>query len=201
LSPRAAPLALAVALAAGLLACSDDGRELQPPSADQTTTLPTLPSTSSTQPAPAVMTLEPREFTVNGAIPGLFSCDGINTSPPLAWTGVPEAATELVVVVNDPDAGGFVHWVIAGLDPGSTGIDAGAVPEGAVQATNDGGSVGWTGPCPPAGQTHDYVFTLYALAEPLGLQPGLAGREAADLARAAAIATSTFTANFTRPSS
>jgi len=33
---------------------------------------------------------------------------------------------------------------------------------------NSTGRVGWTGPCPPIGN-HHYVFTLIALAAPLGL--------------------------------
>jgi hypothetical protein len=33
------------------------------------------------------------------------------------------------------------------------------------------GRDGWAGPCPPSG-THRYVFTVYALSEPLGLGPG-----------------------------
>ena len=31
---------------------------------------------------------------------------------------------------------------------------------------------GWFGPCPPAGETHSYVFTLYALDKQTGLEPG-----------------------------
>jgi Raf kinase inhibitor-like YbhB/YbcL family protein len=187
--------AIWVCAALVLLACSDDGRELQPPSADQTTTLPT---TSTSVAAAAVMTFSSPSFAAGAAIPAEYTCDGESLSPALAWADLPDAAVELVVIVTDPDADGFVHWVIAGLDPASLGVDPGTVPEGAVEATNDAGSVGWTGPCPPPDESHQYVFTLYALAEPLGLQPGLAGRQAAELAQQAALANATFTANYAR---
>src|SRR2546423_849546 len=45
------------------------------------------------------------------------------------------------------------------------------------QGRNDGGSIGYTGPCPPAGPRHHYVFTLYAvdrrLAVPRGASPSV----------------------------
>jgi Raf kinase inhibitor-like YbhB/YbcL family protein len=91
---------------------------------------------------------------------------GQNVSPPLDWSGVPEDAGSLAISVVDPDAGGFVHWVISGLDPNSTGLAAGEVPPDAVQAPNDSGSTEYFGPCPP--ETHTYVFTLYALPQSFG---------------------------------
>ena len=38
--------------------------------------------------------------------------DHDNLSPPLEWSGVPEAAVDLAVLCEDPDAPGgrFVHW-------------------------------------------------------------------------------------------
>ena len=40
------------------------------------------------------------------------------------------------------------------------------------QGANDAGGTGWTGPCPPSGETHSYVFTLYALDAESGFQTG-----------------------------
>jgi Raf kinase inhibitor-like YbhB/YbcL family protein len=48
----------------------------------------------------------------------------------------------------------------------------GRLPNGAAQGENSRGDIGYTGPCPPGGQTHAYVMTLYALDAPLGLEPG-----------------------------
>jgi hypothetical protein len=41
-----------------------------------------------------------------------------------------------------------------------------------TQGTNSTGGIGWTGPCPPPGPAHHYVFRLYALDMPLRLQRG-----------------------------
>src|SRR5438067_13879094 len=52
------------------------------------------------------------EFTEGQAIPRRYACDGDGVSPPLAWSGAPGDAAALALVMDDPDAGGFVHWVV-----------------------------------------------------------------------------------------
>jgi Raf kinase inhibitor-like YbhB/YbcL family protein len=102
-----------------------------------------------------------------------FSCDGDNVSPALAWEKPPAGTVEQALVVDDPDApgGSFVHWVAYGIPPGQTEIASGST-EGLVEGANDTGGIGWTGPCPPEGETHGYVFTLYALEAMTGLEEG-----------------------------
>jgi Raf kinase inhibitor-like YbhB/YbcL family protein len=114
---------------------------------------------------PEPITVSSPAFPAGAAIPQRLTCDGDNRSPPLAWSGVPPGTVELAVVVDDPDAprGTYVHWVLVGLDPASTELAEGAVPQGARQLRNSAGKVGYTGPCPPGGWAHHYRFTIYAL--------------------------------------
>ena len=100
------------------------------------------------------------------------------SSPALSWSGVPAGAGSLVLLVDDPDAKDFVHWVV--LDMPAT-PPAGALPralDGVEDATTPGPqrlrNVGYGGPCPPSG-THQYRFVLYALAAPLGVAAGADG--------------------------
>lgn len=116
-------------------------------------------------------TLTSTAFAAGGSIPRRFTCDGADVSPALTWTGAPSGTAALVLVVDDPDARGWVHWLVLDL-PGTIN---GTLPEGVspsaadpAQGTNDFGRRGWGGPCPPSG-THRYTFTLYALGAPLGL--------------------------------
>ena len=112
----------------------------------------------------------------------LHTCDGDNHSPALAWQDVPEGTAELALIVDDPDAPGgtFTHWVVYAIPADYTGLDRGVPPgpvvSGAIslkQGPNDGSDLpGYTGPCPPGGETHDYVFTLYALDAETGLEGG-----------------------------
>ena len=75
----------------------------------------------------------------------------------------------------------FVHWVIAGLDPAAIALVEGDVPEGAVQALNYLGDVGYGGPCPPVGDdAHAYRLTAYALSKPLELADGALANEFLD---------------------
>lgn len=167
---RALLLLSSVGLLAG--ACSsEDGRVLPPPRPDQTTTTATTApdgagASSEGQGAVEVFSLFSDAFAGGGWIPQEHTCDGADVSPPLSWASTPPAA-ELAIVVRDPSADGFVHWVVTGIDPLVQGIGAGGVPEGAVEHENDFGTVGWRGPCPPEGEVHTYELALYALPEPL----------------------------------
>ena len=122
----------------------------------------------------AAFALTTSAFEPNGPIPRHFGCDGDGISPPLAWSGVPSGTVELALLVDDPDARGFVHWVAAGLPPTSAGLDEGATGSDAVpvEGRNGAGRNGWTPPCPPSG-THHYRFTLYAVSHALGLTDGV----------------------------
>jgi Raf kinase inhibitor-like YbhB/YbcL family protein len=115
-------------------------------------------------------TLTSSAFRDGQAIPRDLTCDGANTSPPLAWTGVPAGAAALVLVVDDPDANGFVHWLVLDLPAADGGLPGAVSPTAAKpqQGTNTFGKTGWDGPCPPSG-THHYRFVLTALTAPLAL--------------------------------
>jgi hypothetical protein len=59
------------------------------------------------------------------------------------------------------------------LDPAAGGLDEGDVPQGARQGCNGFGKQGYGGPCPAKGdEPHRYVFTLFAVSEPLSLEAG-----------------------------
>jgi Raf kinase inhibitor-like YbhB/YbcL family protein len=192
---------VACSLLAALAACSSsDGRTLPPPDSHRTTTSVSTPVVG--QPSDGgvveVFSLFSGAFVDGGAIPARYTCAGEGVSPPLSWTAVP-AAAELALVVRDPDAGGFVHWVVTGIDPAALGFGEGGVPESAVEAANQGGQLGWTGPCPPQGDgPHRYVFTLHALPEPLDLAPGTPGPDAAALVEGASSDAASVTGTFSR---
>jgi len=120
--------------------------------------------TTSTISLPAIRLSSPA-FAAGAGIPPRYTCDGVDISLPLRWSGVPARANSLELTMVDLDGGGFIHWSVTGLSPRLTGLSAGQVPPGAVQAPNDFGNVGYGGPCPDRGDApHQYELTLTALA-------------------------------------
>jgi Raf kinase inhibitor-like YbhB/YbcL family protein len=106
-----------------------------------------------------------------GDIPKQYTCDGSDISPPLAWSGAPPKTVGFVLVVEDPDAPGgtFRHWAAYDIAANTTSLPAGfhaGAPAPFAEGRNDFGKIGYSGPCPPPGQTHRYVFTLIPLSQP-----------------------------------
>ena len=118
-------------------------------------------------------------FEHNGRVPVKYTCNGKNTSPPLAIEDIPPGTESLAIIVDDPDAPGrtFVHWLIWDISP--TGELAENTAPG-TQGRNDFGKSAYGGPCPPSG-THRYFFRVYALGTTLGIAEG---SSRADLERA-----------------
>jgi Raf kinase inhibitor-like YbhB/YbcL family protein len=143
--------------------------------------------------------LQSPAFHQGGDIPAKFSCDGADVSPALAWRGVPSGARELALVMEDPDAGGFVHWTVLGIGPGTSRVREGQIPAGAVETENSFGERGWGGPCPPEGdEPHRYVFALYALRRRLGLDRDASPDEVREGLADAGLARGTLTGRFGR---
>lgn len=112
-----------------------------------------------------MLKIESPVFSEGDAVPGRFTCEGDNVSPPLSWSGVPEGTAALRLSLTDPDAprGTFTHWLVTGIDASSSDVGRGAVPAGGTEERNSFGETGYGGPCPPPGTPHRYVFTLEAL--------------------------------------
>jgi Raf kinase inhibitor-like YbhB/YbcL family protein len=103
-------------------------------------------------------------------IPSIYTCDADNFNPPLEIKDVPEDTKSLALIMDDPDAprGAFTHWLMWNIPPETKVIDENDWLDGAEQGINDGGQLGYMGPCPPEG-IHHYYFKLYALKSTLDL--------------------------------
>lgn len=120
-------------------------------------------------------------FNEGEDIPDMYSCNGVNISPPLNWDVIPEDTESIAIICEDPDASGdpWTHWIIFNLPADTRNLPEHVMgreelENGAMQGLNDFGSVGYGGPCPPSG-THRYLFKIYALDRKLDLPP-LIGR-------------------------
>jgi Raf kinase inhibitor-like YbhB/YbcL family protein len=118
------------------------------------------------------LSLSSPAFHAGSPIPQRYTCDGRDVSPPLRWSRVPSRARSLAVELEDPDAPGgvFVHWLLWNLSPRTRGIPVQVGRR--TQGRNSFGRIGYSGPCPPQGSTHHYVFTLFAVDRRLTLARG-----------------------------
>ena len=119
-------------------------------------------------------------FDNGGRIPDRYGRDGENVNPPLSVGMVPDEATTLALIVDDPDAvpvGGevFLHWLVWNVPASRTDIPAGWTPGTATVGENDFGNRRYDGPAPPD-REHTYRFKCYALRSALNV-PAAASKE------------------------
>ena len=113
-------------------------------------------------------------FADGNAVPARHTIDGDGTSPPLAWSGVPSAARQLVLLVEDADAltpmprVHAIAWDLHAAD--------GTLIEGGLGQVVGGPSLGKASSLvpaylpldPPTGHgAHRYAFQLFAIGDPL----------------------------------
>ena len=136
-------------------------------------------------------------FADGQSIPIRHTCDGEDVSPRIFFAGIPDGAAELALIVDDADAGGFVHWVAAGIPVTAREFAEGEPPGQYAAGTNDFGRAGYNGPCPPPGDgPHTYTFTLYALEQAPDVAEGVFAdelrAEIADITLGSAVTTGTY---------
>ncbi|MEM0467402.1 MAG: YbhB/YbcL family Raf kinase inhibitor-like protein [Candidatus Thermoplasmatota archaeon] len=139
----------------------------------------TILSGCTTKETPDVKTLSVSSsaFINWGPIPRVYTCDDKDISPPLSFSNIPENVSSFVIFMDDIDTPSedFVHWIIWNIPRNVTYLSAGQTTM-YPQGTNDFGTIGYRGPCPPAG-THRYSFTVYALDTMLSLNAGATKKE------------------------
>lgn len=114
------------------------------------------------------LTLTSPAFADGEDIPRKYTCEGEDTTFPLAWSGVPEGTKSLALTIFDPDAPrpqGWIHWAVYDLPADLRAVpEGGKLPDTAKFVRNDFDRDAYGGPCPPPGHgVHHYRITLYAL--------------------------------------
>ena len=123
-------------------------------------------------------------FVSGDALPERFTQDGENISPAISWNRGPAGTIAYAVIVEDNSVNRpepIVHWIVYDI-PGTVtrlplGVPVGdRLENGALQGKNIAGTSGYIGPKPPAVETHNYHFQVFALSGRLNLDPATADR-------------------------
>lgn len=204
--------------------CRDDGRTLRPPTSDQDATISLVITTENTPvfddpnvtefllPEESVASIDDTDtlpttvteylavapWRDGAAIDERYTCDGLNVAPALSWSAAPVGTVEIAITLTDLDAPGFAHWGIAGIPATNIALNEDTVPLGAYEAVNGNGALGYTGPCPPAGEPHTYAITVHYLDEATGLDDGVSVAELITLIDSSALASAEVTGTFSR---
>jgi len=122
----------------------------------------------------AAITVSSLAFADHAPIPARYTADGEGVSPPLQWTGVPEAAASVLLIVEDADAPTpqpLVHAIVVELPAAGDGTLAdAALPSrdhdgaGLKVGRNSYLQPSWLALDPPPGHgVHRYAFQVFAL--------------------------------------
>jgi phosphatidylethanolamine-binding protein (PEBP) family uncharacterized protein len=106
-------------------------------------------------------------------LPTTYTCKGKDSWPSLSWTGVPSDTAELDLLVmnlESQDGRLFFDWAVAGIKPDLSGLEAGALPPGAVVGRNSLGKTGYS--ICPADPGEIHIFALYAVPQELSADRG-----------------------------
>lgn len=120
-------------------------------------------------------TLHTSSFQPNQAIPSAYTCDGKDISPELDWSAIPDKTKTFALIMTDVDTPEpFYHWVVYNIPKAVMSLPEGytQLPEGVTAGKNSWSQLTYRGPCPPKGQMHRYVISLYALDTELKLPEG-----------------------------
>jgi Raf kinase inhibitor-like YbhB/YbcL family protein len=147
--------------------------------------------------ASAALRVSSSAFIDGARLQQRYTCDGAGDEPPVKAGTVPPSTSEFVLVVSDADApgGSFVHLTRYGISPRGDG----SVDHGGREGRNSADKIGWTPPCPPKGDpAHRYVWSVYALRDPSGLDSGAEPDEVTAVLRKGVLADGKISARYGR---
>lgn len=148
------------------------------------------------------ITLQSTSFKANANIPKQYTCDGQDISPALSWSNAPAKTVAFALTITDPDAPGglFYHWILYNIPNNTYALKENhtTFTDGTIVGKNSVGSKNYFGPCPPKGESHHYIFTIYALDSHLNMENGVDPRVILDAIEAHHLQSASLTATYRR---
>ena len=114
-----------------------------------------------------------------------FTQNGENRSPPVSWTKGPTGTVSYAILLEDASVNRpepVTHWLVYDIPSTVTRVaenqpKQAEISSGAEQGLNVRKEIGFIGPKPPAGETHNYHVQVFALNTRLKLDPAETDRD------------------------
>jgi phosphatidylethanolamine-binding protein (PEBP) family uncharacterized protein len=104
-------------------------------------------------------------------VPVQYTCDGTDSSPPLAWGQLPPETKQLAFFILGFTSAGkntrvSIRWAAAGISPTLHGFEAGKLPHNALLSSSGHHKYSL---CPAKGTRENFVFLMYAIPSKIRL--------------------------------
>jgi len=115
--------------------------------------------------------LKSSEIQSDSLLPKEYTCDGESSTLPLEWSGFPVGTRYFALVMHHEASVTDIHWywvlyniplTVQSLEKNTTGI-------GTLGNNSVNGNIGYAPPCSQGPGVKSYVYTIYALSEPIAL--------------------------------
>lgn len=117
-----------------------------------------------------------------GMLPESLKCTrdgGDGLTPPLAWNTTPDGTKSLALIMHHYPRGTVEgadapsqYWLVWNIPPETRALSRGnPLSIGDEGSDKDGSGTGYTPPCSPPGNLHEYTITIYALSAQLDTLP------------------------------
>ena len=163
---------------------------------------PALPSSTN-------FAVQSPDFSNGGLLPKANTCDGLGISPALAFSGIPDNAQSVAVVMDtipgplrpgEVDIGNHFYLILYNIPTNVKIIPAGSTGIGTWGQNFQGKKLGYIPPCSQGTGLKEYTITAFALSEKLVLEPSQATLlELLKAVEGKVIAKSTLIAKYQRP--
>jgi phosphatidylethanolamine-binding protein (PEBP) family uncharacterized protein len=134
----------------------------------------TGPASPAASVTPAAPVAQPGRFTVTsaasadgGTMAADYTCDGMGSTIPLAWSGAPAGTKEFAVMMTTQPGDGTTkwNWVLYRIPGSVTSLTKDSFLVGVTGVGSDGPGMVYNPPCSQGPGAKVYKFTLYALSE------------------------------------
>ena len=118
-------------------------------------------------PASGSFTLTSSAGVEGGALPAAYTCDGMGSTLPLAWSGAPSGTKEYALLMTTLPGDGTTkwNWVLYHLPAGTTTLARDSFLVGTLGVGSDGPGTVYNPPCSQGPGAKVYTWTLYALSD------------------------------------